>query len=76
METRWRRMPQTLKEIEALPGEVLTCTQIAVVLSADPHTLHLQAIERPELLGFPVIVAGNRVKIPKAGFLAFMRGER
>ena len=64
----------TLAEIEALPSEVLTCQQIAPVLGASPATIHLQAIERPELLGFPVIVMKSRVKFPKQAFLAFMRG--
>lgn len=65
----------TLAEIEALPGEVLTCQQIAPVLGANPATIHLQATDRPDMLGFPVIVMGSRVKIPKRPFLAFMRGE-
>ena len=64
----------TLAEIEALPGEVLTCAQIAPVLGANPATIHLQATDRPELLGFPVIVMGSRVKVPKAAFIRFMRG--
>ena len=63
----------TLDEIEAIPAEVLTPAQVAPVLHLDQDTIHLQALERPELLGFPVIVAGSRVKIPKAAFLAFMR---
>jgi hypothetical protein len=63
----------TLDQLEALPAEVLTCAQVAPVLCASPATLHLQALERPELLGFPVIVAGSRVKIPKRPFLRFMR---
>ena len=62
----------TLEQIAALPGEVLTCAQIAPILRANPATLHQQAIEMPWLLGFPVIVAGNRVKIPKRPFLKFM----
>lgn len=71
--TAWKNQPRTLDEIEALPVEILTCQQIAPVLCADPATLHLQAMERPELLGFPVICAGRRVKIPKRPFLRFMR---
>ena len=63
----------TLDQLEALPAEVLTCAQVAPVLCANPATLHLQALERPELLGFPVIVAGSRVKIPKRPFIGFMR---
>ena len=73
--TDWHTLPTTLAEIEALPTEVLTCKSVARVLQADPGTIHAQAVERPELLGFPVIVAGTRVKIPKQPFLKFMRGE-
>lgn len=63
----------TLDELEALPVEVLTCAQVAPVLGANPATIRGQATERPELLGFPVIVAGRRVKIPKMPFIRFMR---
>ena len=65
----------TLEQIEALPTEVLTCQQIAPILGANPATIHGQATERPELLGFPVIVAGRRVRIPKRPFIKFMKGE-
>lgn len=65
----------TLEQIAALPGEILTCTQIAPLLRANPATLHQQAIEMPWLLGFPVIVAKRRVKIPKQAFLRFMEGR-
>ena len=62
----------TLTEIEALEKAVLTCTEIAPVLMANPHTIHLQAVECPEKLGFPVIIVGSRVKIPRIPFLMFM----
>lgn len=68
--------PKTLADIEALDTEVLTCAQVAPILCANPTTIHGQAMERPELLGFPVICAGRRVKIPKQPFLAFMRGAK
>lgn len=76
MATAWLDQPRTLEEIEALPGEVLTCQQIAPILGANPSTIHLQAMERPDLLGFPVICAGRRVKIPKRPFVRFMREGR
>jgi hypothetical protein len=63
----------TLEEIEALDCEVLTCAQVAPLLQADPNTIRGQAQERPELLGFPVICAGRRVKIPRRPFIRFMR---
>ena len=66
----------TLDELEALPEETLTCQQVAQVLRLDQDTIRGQAREYPELLGFPVIVAARQVRIPKAAFLRFMRGER
>lgn len=65
----------TLDEIEAIPGEVLTPAQVAPVLHLDQDTVRGQARTCPARLGFPVIVAGNRVKIPKKSFVKFMRGE-
>ena len=69
------QLPRTLAEIEALDCEILTCAQVAPLLHANPDTIRGQAMERPELLGFPVICAGRRVKIPKRAFIRFMKGE-
>ena len=63
----------TLDELEALPVEVLTPAQVAPVLHLDQDTIRGQARDCPELLGFPVIVAKSRVKIPKAPLVRFMR---
>lgn len=62
----------TLKEIEESTKEVLTCQDVAPVLMCNPATLHLQAMEEPWRLGFPVIVMGRRVKIPRQPFLKYM----
>ena len=69
-------MRDLLKELEELESEILTCQQVAPVLQANPATIHQQAMERPELLGFPVVCVGNRVKIPKRPFLNLMRGTK
>lgn len=66
---------KSLDDITALESEYLTCAQIAGVLHADPYAIHQTAVQRPELLGFPVIVYGRRVKVPKMPFVRFMRGE-
>ncbi len=63
----------TLEELEAIPGEVLTCKQIAPILGAKADNLHQQAVEAPHMLGFPVIVMKSRVKVPKRAFIRFMR---
>lgn len=65
----------TLDQIEAMTTEVLTPQQVASVLHLDQDTIRGQAREAPWLLGFPVVCAGNRVKIPRLPFLRFMRGE-
>lgn len=65
----------TLDQIEAMTTEVLTPAQVASVLHLDQDTIRGQARECPEWLGFPVICAGSRVKIPREAFLRFMKGE-
>lgn len=62
----------TLKEIEDSGKEVLTCAEVAPVLKCNPATLHMQAMKAPKKLGFPVIVMGSRVKIPRRPFLNYM----
>ena len=64
-----------LEELEALETDVLTCAQVGLVLKANPATIHYQAMECPEKLGFPVIVMGSRVRIPKGPFILFLRGK-
>lgn len=62
----------TAIELASVPGEVLTCAQVAEVIGANPDTIRWQARQDPSKLGFPVIVVGNRVKIPKRPFLRHM----
>lgn len=63
----------TLNEIESSTKEVLTCQDVSGVLQCNPATLHMQAMEEPWRLGFPVIVMGRRVKIPRRPFLSFIK---
>lgn len=65
----------TLKEIERMDKPVLTPAQVASAIGGDAHTIRVTARQRPDLLGFPVIVVGNRVKIPRIPFLRFMEGN-
>lgn len=64
----------TLEQIRTSGKEVLTCRDVSEVLGADPGTLHQQAMDCPERLGFPVIVISRRVKIPRLAFIRFMEG--
>lgn len=65
----------TLADIEAIDRETLSPAQVASVLGVDQDTLRGQARSAPELLRFPTVCVGNRVRIPKQAFLNFMKGE-
>lgn len=65
----------TLKDIENLKKETLSVVDVCTCLEGDPLAFRIQARTDPAVLGFPVIIIGNRIKIPKQAFLKFMRGE-
>lgn len=64
----------TLEEARNYHKEVLTPVQVSEILGCDPQELRMQARARRDLLGFPTICVGNRVKIPRLAFLAYMDG--
>lgn len=63
----------TLEEMESSKKIFLDVSDVSELLSCNPNTLRDQAHTNPTMLGFPVIVMGSRVKIPRAGFLHFMK---
>ena len=65
---------RTLEEIEACPKTMLTPQDVAGYLNCDAYNINIAARDCPDALGFPVIKMGNRVKIPKEGFVRFCRG--
>ncbi len=64
----------TLDDIEKIDSPILLPRQIAGYLKCAQYTINCQAMQDPSKLGFPVIMAGSRVKIPKDGFLNYCRG--
>jgi hypothetical protein len=66
----------TLEDIEKLNKNMLVAADVAPYLECNPNLIRWQAQEEPEKLGFPVIVAHSRVKIPKEGFVNFCRYGR
>lgn len=63
----------TLQElVQRVDREFFTPQDVCGVLGADPQTIRIAARQRPEWLGFPVILVGNRVKIPRIPFLRYM----
>lgn len=65
----------TLEEIRAIDREWLSASEVAGVLGCDPQGLRVWARQRPEQLGFPVVVLEHRIKIPRRAFLAYMTGK-
>ena len=64
----------TLKEIEESNKDMLIPTDIAPILGCSAHAIRLQARNNPQLLGFPVIIIGSGVKIPREAFLKYLKG--
>lgn len=65
---------RTLQEIKDCQKEMLTPDDVARVLGCCAYNINLQAKKDPKALGFPVVVIGTRVKIPRLGFIRFMEG--
>lgn len=52
-----------------------TPKEVGKILGCTPYSINIQAKRHKESLGFPVIMIGNRVKIPKLAFHNFMNGK-
>ena len=63
-----------ISELTALDREYITPTEAASVLDCAPQRLRDQAHRNPASLGFPVIIMGRKIRIPKEPFIAFMKG--
>jgi len=62
-----------LSDIESMEKDVLLPAEIAPLLEIDPQDLRDQAQHDQMKLGFPVIVTGTRVRIPRLGFIHYMK---
>jgi hypothetical protein len=60
------------ERLQALDKPLLTCLDVARIMECDQYDLHMQAEVNAAALGFPVIIMGRRVKIPKAAFLDYI----
>lgn len=62
----------TIEEIKTVDKAMLRPTDIAPIIGCDPQWVRDTARENPAALGFPVLVVGTRVKIPRVPFLKFL----
>ena len=66
----------TYQEIIMSTKDVLTPADIAPVLGCDPQKIRIQAKQIPESIPFRFIFIGNRMKIPRLGFIAWAEGKK
>lgn len=62
---------KTLDDLIACDKPFLTPGDVCGVLKTTDQQIRICARQRPELLGFPTCIMGNRVKIPRIPFLQF-----
>ena len=60
--------------IRHLTDDTITAAQASEVLRCDPNSLRRAARDSPERLGFPVILIGHTVRIPRIPFINFIAG--
>lgn len=61
----------TLEEILASKKQFLTPSDIAPVLRCDAQCIRRQAQQDPTKLGFPIVIMGSRIRIPRIPFLKY-----
>jgi hypothetical protein len=68
----------TLDEVKAIQREYLTPAEIASVFGVHPQDVRKRVWDdrrkHINTLGFPTVVFGRRIKVPKAAFIKFMEG--
>lgn len=65
----------TIQEMQKSTRAFLLPVDVASVLECDPQCIRILARTDRAALGFPVVVTGNRTKIPRVPFLRFMGFE-
>ena len=67
---------RTLEEIEQCGKNMLSPADVCGFLGCDPYDINVAVKTRPESVRFPYTKIGNRVKIPRVGFVNWARGIR
>lgn len=65
----------TLKQIEEMDSNTLTVAQVSEFLGCSPQLVRDEASKDPRYLGFPISKVGHSFKIPREGFIAWVKGQ-
>ena len=65
----------TLDDLEKVGRDYLNPLEVAEYLHVYHQQLRKELRSNPDMLGIHTIIVGKRIKIPKAAFINFMRGE-
>lgn len=63
-----------LEKIKAMTAAIITPAQAAEVLECNPQYIRYMAHHDPAALGFPVFTVGQRTKVLRLPFIAFVEG--
>lgn len=70
---------QTIEDIEKIPKTMLSVMDVREFLCVDAFVFRQQVRKdkknHTDSFGFPVILVGERIKIPKEPFVKFMHGQ-
>lgn len=64
----------TFEEIKESDKDFIFADDVKDVICVSPNALRKQAHEDPSKLGFPVMVCGTKVRIPRKAFIKFIEG--
>lgn len=65
-------MAMTIQELQQSEKVYVNAEDVAGLLNVNPHYIRLQAHADKTKLGFPVIVTGRRVRIPRVPLLQML----
>ena len=64
----------TIEELKSWEKDFVYADDVKTIVGVDPSSIRKQAHEDPSKLGFPVMVCGSVVRIPRKPFIKFIEG--